>query len=163
MLKLASYLWRQYRKGAFATPMAVPIGTLIPPKLRSQGVDAVATWAKSIGLGALDLPADFSAGAEACRKHGLRIGSVSSPDDAGLISPDEGKRTKAVAQVREQIRAMAGAGARVLFLCLVPEDRTQKISDSLAIYRETFHAIAAELEAAGVRAVIEGWPGPSPH
>jgi sugar phosphate isomerase/epimerase len=57
---------------------------------------------------------------------------------------------------------MPGAGARVMFLCLVPEDRTQKIADSLAVYRETFPAIAAACEAADVRIVFEGWPGPAP-
>ena len=54
-------------------------------------------------------------------------------------------------------------GARILLLVLLPEDLAQPIADSLAIYRETFPAIAAELEAAGVQAAIEGWPGPAPR
>ena len=143
--------------------MAISIGTLIPPKLAATGIESVATWAKGIGLGALDLPEDFSKGAEVCREHGLRVGAVNGTGQAQLISKDDRKREGAVARLRDQIRAMPAAGAHLLFLCLVPEDRAQPIADSLAIYRETFPAIASECEAAGVRAVLEGWPGPAPH
>jgi sugar phosphate isomerase/epimerase len=142
--------------------MAIAIGTLIPPKLRAQGIEVVAAWAKGIGLGALDLPEDFSHAAQVCREHGLRIGSVNGVGPGQLISKDDHRREEAVTRLREQIRALPGVGARVVFLCLVPEDRTQPIADSLAIYRETFPAIAAECEAAGVRIVFEGWPGPGP-
>jgi sugar phosphate isomerase/epimerase len=142
--------------------MAVPIGTLIPPKLAAQGIESVVRWAKSIGLGALDLPEDFTAAARLCKEHGLRVGTVNGAGGGRLISPDDKKREQAVARIKEQIGSMGGTGAGVLFLCLVPEDRTQKIADSMAIFRETFPAIAAACEAADVRVVFEGWPGPAP-
>ena len=143
--------------------MAIPIGMLIPPKIGAQGMAAVTSWAKALGLGALDLPVDFAGPAQACREADLRVGAVWGASQAGLLSPEGGARAKAVAAVQAQIRAMPAAGATVLFLCLVPEARDQGIADSLAIYRETFPAIAAECERAGVRVVIEGWPGPAPH
>ena len=142
--------------------MAVPIGTLIPPKLAAQGMEYVVTWAKGIGLAALDLPENFAEGARLCREHGLRIGTVDGAGAGRLISTDTHKREQAVARLTEQISSMPAAGARLVFLCLVPEDRTQKIADSLAIYRETFPVIAATCERADVRIVLEGWPGPAP-
>jgi sugar phosphate isomerase/epimerase len=143
--------------------MAVQIGTLIPPRLRSEGIEAVAAWAKGLGLQALDLPEDFTTAAEVCRAHGLSVGAVNAAGVGRLISPDDGKRGAAVDRLREQIRAMPAVEARVLFMCLVPEDRTQPIATSFAVFRETFPAITAEGEAAGVRIVLEGWPGPGPH
>lgn len=142
--------------------MALAIGTLIPPRLWAKGISFVADWAKQVGLQTLDLPADFEEAAGVCRARGLRIGAVNGVEMGRLIGRDDRAREQAVARLRAQIRAMPAMGARVLFLCLVPEDRTQPIADSLAIFRATFPAIAAECEAAGVRAVFEGWPGPAP-
>jgi len=135
---------------------------LIPPKLGGLGIETVANWAKAEGLGALDLPVDFAAAAQACKTHGLRPGAVWGASQDQLLSPDAGKRVAAVSRLQHQIQAMPAAGATVLFLCLVPENSSQTIADSLAIFRETFPAIAATCEMAGVRAVFEGWPGPAP-
>jgi sugar phosphate isomerase/epimerase len=143
--------------------MAISIGMLIPPRLGGKGIETVVTWAKSAGLTALDLPEDFAGPAQACRAQGLRVGAVWGTAQAGLLSPDQRKRAESVTRLQAQIRSMGKAGAQVLFLCLVPEDRAQSIADSLPIFRETFPAIAAECERAGVRAVFEGWPGPAPH
>src|SRR5438045_4117701 len=101
--------------------MAISIGMLIPPKIGAQGFAAVASWAKALGLGALDLPMDFATAAQACQAHGLRVGAVSGASQGGLISPDDRQRAQAVARLQTQIRAMPAAGAAVLFLCLVPE------------------------------------------
>ena len=143
--------------------MAVAIGTLIPPKLAARGIEFVAGWAKGIGLQALDLPQDFVEPARVCREHGLRVGAVMGAGGGKLLSADEGTRAQAVEQLQAQIRAMPAAGAKVVLMVLVPDDHSQRIADSLAIYRETFPAIATECEAAGVRLVVEGWPGPAPH
>ena len=142
--------------------MTISIGMLIPPKLGGLGVEAVAGWAKAQGLDALDLPVDFSAAAQACKTNGLRLGAVWGASQGQLLNPDESKRAEAVRALQSQIQAMPAVGATVLFLCLVPENYSQSIADSLAIYRETFPAIAATCEQAGVRAVFEGWPGPAP-
>ena len=143
--------------------MATPIGTLISPRLAAEGMESVAAWARSIGLAALDLRADFQDAARLCTAQGLRIGAVDAAQPGALISPDEQTREAAVDAVKAQIQGMAEVEARVLFMCLVPQDRAQPIADSLAIFRETFPAIAAACEAAGVRVVFEGWPGPAPY
>ena len=142
--------------------MTISIGMLIPPKLGGLGIESVAGWAKAQGLGALDLPVDFGAAAQACKTHGLRLGAVWGASQGELLNPDDGTRAEAVRRLQVQIQAMPAVGATVLFLCLVPENISQSIVDSLAIYRETFPAIAAACEQAGVRAVFEGWPGPAP-
>ncbi len=82
---------------------------------------------------------------------------------ARLVSVDERPRAEAVARLLEQIAAMPAAGAANLFLCLVPENQRQPMADTLAVFRETFPAIAAAAERAGVRVVFEGWPGPAPE
>ena len=143
--------------------MTVAIGMMIPPRLREQGVAAVAEWAAGVGLGALDLPEDFAPAAEACRAAGLRVGAVQGSGQSQLLSRDERTRAAAVERLVGQIEGMPAAGASVLFLCLVPEDPSQAIADSLAIFGETFPAIAQACEQAGVRAVFEGWPGGAPH
>ena len=146
-----------------AASMPVAIGTLIPPKLAARGGEFVAAWAKEIGLQALDLPVDFVELARACRAQGLRVGAVMAAGGGKLLSADEATRGEAVERLRAQIRSMPEAGATVGLLVLVPDDHSQKIADSLAIYRETCPAIAAECESAGVRLAIEVWPGPAPY
>ncbi len=143
--------------------MAIGIGMLIPPKIRAQGIEKVATWAREVGLNALDLPVDFAAPAEVCRQAGLRIGTVEGKGVGRLLSEDEATRKQAIAEISDQIKAMPAAGAQVMFVCLVPEDRTQSISRSLALFTESFPPIAAACEAAGVRIAFEGWPGPTPY
>jgi sugar phosphate isomerase/epimerase len=142
--------------------MTVPIGMLIPPRLRELGLDGVVAWAKGAGLTALDLPEDFAPGAAACRAAGLRVGAVQGSGQTQLLSPNERVREAAVGRLLGQVRAMPAAGAAILFLCLVPEDNHQPLRDSLAVFAETFPVIAAACEQAGVRVVFEGWPGPAP-
>jgi sugar phosphate isomerase/epimerase len=154
---------RLIRKEQQITRMNVAIGMLIPPRIAAQGIESVVTWARDVGLGALDLPEDFARGAELCREHGLRVGAVNGAGMARLLSKNERTREQAVSRLEEQIRAMPTAGARTLFLCLVPEDRAQPIAESLAIFRDTFPSIAATCEQSSVRIVFEGWPGPAPH
>jgi sugar phosphate isomerase/epimerase len=136
---------------------------LIPPRLRALGPEAVVAWAKDTGLRALELPEDFSPWAAACRARGLRPSAVQGVGQSRLIARDERQRDEAVARLLAQVRAMPEAGAASLFLCLFPEDYGQPIADSLAIFAETFPAIAAACEQAGVRVAFEGWPGPAPH
>lgn len=142
--------------------MATPIGMIIPPRLAAQGMTDVATWAQNVGLGALDLPEDFATPAQETRAQGLRVGAVNGVAMGQLISPDDQKREQAVNALCKQIQAMPAAGARILFLCLVPEDRRQSIKQSLELYEKSFPRIASECENSGVRIVFEGWPGPSP-
>ena len=142
--------------------MAIALGMLIPPRMGDQEIATVAAWARETGLDALDLPPDFAAGAQACRAQGLRIGTVAGRSVSQTLSPDDSTREQAVAALTRQIHEMADAEARVLFMCLVPEDRAQPVARSLALFAETFPRIAAACEEAGVRIALEGWPGPGP-
>jgi sugar phosphate isomerase/epimerase len=142
--------------------MRVAIGMRIPQRMQEQDINTVATWASGVGLGALDLPADFAEGARACGALGLRIGTVDARHVPQMLSPDEGIREGAVNAVLEQISAMGAVGAGALLVCLVPEDLTQPIARSLEIFAATFPRITEACEAAGVRIALEGWPGPPP-
>ncbi len=143
--------------------MAITLGMIIPPKVGDQGIATVAAWAREVGLDVLDLPQDFAAAARVCRAQGLGIGTVAGRSVAQTLNADEGARERAVDAITQQIREMASVDARVLFMCLVPEDRSQPIAQSLAFFAETFPRITAACEAAGVRIALEGWPGPGPH
>jgi len=143
--------------------MAITLGMIIPPKVGDQGIATVAAWAREVGLDVLDLPQDFAASARVCRAQGLGIGTVAGRSVAQTLNADEGARERAVDAIAQQIREMASVDARVLFMCLVPENRSQPIAQSLAFFAETFPRITAACEAAGIRIALEGWPGPGPH
>lgn len=143
--------------------MTVGIGMIIPPKIRAAGMETVTSWAREVGLDALDLPADYAAGAQACGAAGLRIGTVEGKGVGRLLSEDGATRGQAVAEIVEQVRAMPAVGARVLFVCLVPEHRGQPIARSLELFTESFKPVVTACEEAGVRVAFEGWPGPGPH
>lgn len=143
--------------------MPIAIGLRPTGALRSRPIAELANFIRAAGLGALDLPADFRPGIAACDAHGVRVGSVDFGQQGRLLSPDDTARSQAVEALIEHVRQMASAGAHVLFLCLVPEDDHQPIKRSLAIFAETFPAVAAACDAVGVRIALEGWPGPSPY
>lgn len=141
--------------------MAFSLGIRLPA-LRSLRLDDAAQFARSQGIAALDLPADYTAGAQICREQGLRIGSVDGVAMGPLIAQEDATRERAVEELCAQIRALPAAGAQLLFLCLVPDDRTQPIARSLAIFTESAPPIVTACEEAGVRIALEGWPGPAP-
>lgn len=143
--------------------MPISIGTRIPPKLGSTGIESLTAWAASIGLQAVDLPNASAESAQVLANNHLKIGTVDGQGVGKLLSRNEQTRRQAVDDICSQIQATAAIGGKVMFMCLVPEDTTQKVSDSLSIYRETFPEIASACESAGVRVAFEGWPGPGPH
>ena len=143
--------------------MAISLGMRIPDALRPQSIEDVAAFVKQVGLDALDLPAEFSAAAEACRASGLRLGTVDGVVMGELVSPDDAARAQAVEALQAQIAAMARIGATTLFLCLVPRDNGQPIARSLELFKDSFPPVARACEEARVRIAFEGWPGPTPH
>lgn len=143
--------------------MNTPIGARIPPKLKAEGIERIAALLKELGLTAIDVPALTSEVAEVCKENGLTIGTVDADNAPQLLSRDVRVREAAVERICAQIREVSSLGAKVMFMCLVPEDRTQPISDSLGYFEETFGGIASTCEASGVRIAIEGWPGPGPN
>lgn len=143
--------------------MSIAIGTIISPQLRKQGMQKVAEFARATGLLALDLPEASVESAQICHEYGLRIGTVNVSGLARLLSPDAAHRRAAVEDIDGQIREAARLGARVIFMCLVPEDRAQPVRESLGYFAEVFPAIAETCESVGVKIAFEGWPGPAPH
>lgn len=143
--------------------MTISIGTIIPPHLSKQGLEAVAEFASSVGLTALDLPQMSDEAARICKRHHLRIGTVSVSRVGQLLASDATQRAEAVERVSSEIRSAAAKGAKVVFMCLVPEERTQGVRESLGYFAETFPSVAAICEEAGIKIAFEGWPGPGPN
>ncbi|MGH2386592.1 MAG: hypothetical protein ACRDIE_00195, partial [Chloroflexota bacterium] len=131
--------------------MAIALGMRLTGALRGVPISDTAAFARQAGLDALDLPADFSAGADACRAGGLRIGTVDGVGAGELISADDAVRERAVTAIRDQIGALARSNIRVIFLCLVPRDNGQTIARSLALFMDSFPTVAQACEASGVR------------
>ena len=65
-------------------------------------------WAKENALEVIDLGRDAVEGAPAARAAGLRVGSIDLFDNKNMISPDQGKRSAAIAANRDFIQACAG-------------------------------------------------------
>lgn len=113
-------------------------------------------WAKSNGLGALDLaknPDEIAAVSEA----GLRVGSVDLLEWQPLMSSDAGKRADSVAKNSEYI---ARCGGQNFFAVMLPEDPKRPRAENFGFMVESLNALSPALEKAGGRLAIEGWPGP---
>src|SRR5579871_4804792 len=126
--------------------MPITFGMRLTGAMHARPIDEIAAFAREAGLGALDLPADFREGAAACARLGLRVGTVDVARQGQLLSADDAVRAAAVSAFEEHIRELPGD--RVLFLVLIPEDDQQPIARSLAIFKETFPAVARACEAA---------------
>lgn len=119
--------------------------------------------AQDLGLQSLDLPsADPEAVAELSAA-GLSLGSVDAQGVAKLLSRDTEVRREAVRSLQDQLRAVAGLGGRVLFLCPVPEEPTLPRKEGLDIFCRELPEVVRVAEEVGVRIALEGWPGPAPH
>lgn len=143
--------------------VSIPIGTRIPPHIGRQSFQQVAAFARETGLTAIDLPAITEERVTVCRDFGLQIGTVDVQGVGQLLNPSDDVRTTAVSNIQGQIEAAAHLGAKVIFMCLVPEDNSQSIRASLGYFEETFSTIAKVCEDCGVKIALEGWPGPGPH
>ncbi|WP_274364602.1 sugar phosphate isomerase/epimerase family protein [Paenibacillus thermotolerans] len=143
--------------------MSFRIGMRIPPKIGSEGIEATARWAAEAGLDVLDVPYLNQEVLQACSQAGIGIGSVDASSTAQLLSKDEQRRADALKAVTGQMDVMKELGASVLFMCLVPEDRSQSRKDTFAIWKETFPEVVRHAEQTGVYIAIEGWPGPAPE
>ncbi|MDD9268170.1 sugar phosphate isomerase/epimerase family protein [Paenibacillus sp. GCM10023248] len=143
--------------------MKLKIGMRIPPRIGAEGMEQTAVWAAAAGLDVLDVPYVNPEVISVCERAGIGIGSVDAVQMGALLSRDDGRREAAAEAVREQMTEMAALGAKVMFMCLVPEDHTVPRSESFAIWKDTFPAIVSHAEQQGVYIAIEGWPGPAPY
>lgn len=143
--------------------MSFQIGMRIPPKIGKEGMEQTASWAAEIGLDVLDVPYLNIEVMQACSKAGIGIGSVDAVKTGQLLGKDELLRADAVEAVTGQMNEIAELGGKVLFMCLVPEDRSQTRSETFSIWKETFPEVVRHAERKGIYIAIEGWPGPAPQ
>jgi sugar phosphate isomerase/epimerase len=118
-------------------------------------ISTAVDWAKSNGFGALDLsrnPDDIAP----VLAGGLRVGSVDLLEWQGLISADAAKRAESVDRNN---RYIAQCGAQNYFAVMIPADQSLPRKENLDYMFDSLNKIAPELEAAGGKLVIEGWPG----
>ena len=120
-------------------------------------IDVAIKWAREHGFGALDLSSRSAADVSKVTDSGLRVGSVDLAEWSGLVSPDAGKRTEAVAKCTQYIK---DCGVQNFFAVMLPEDPKRPRSENFGVMCDALNAISGPLEAAGGRLVIEGWPGP---
>jgi sugar phosphate isomerase/epimerase len=134
----------------------------IPPKIGSQGLDAVAAWAQSVGLGALDLPSVDDQARAVLDRHGLVLGTVDAPGLGDLLSRDPARRDRGAAALRARIDAAAAAGGKTLFACFVPGERDMGRREGFELWSEVFPPLVEYAEGHGVSFAVEGWPGGAP-
>jgi sugar phosphate isomerase/epimerase len=143
--------------------MNFKIGMRIPPKIGKEDMENTASWASSIGLDVLDVPRLTPEIKQACDKAGIGIGSFDGAQVGQLLSTDDKRRNDAAVAVKKQMTEAAQLGGRVMFMCLVPEDRQLPRNEGFAIWKETFPELVKHAEREGIYIAIEGWPGPAPQ
>ncbi len=137
------------------------IGLRIPPKLGASGLESVASWAASVGLGALDLPGPDPKSVEVLARHGLVVGSIDAAGVGDLLSRDQERRARGAQALSQRIQDVAKVGGKSIFLVLSPE-RGLNRQEGFQVWSEAFPPLVAEAEAAGVSFAVEGWPGGGP-
>ncbi len=142
--------------------MALAIGLRIPREIWAQGIESVAPWARSNGLGSLDLPSPEPSAVEVLRRESLVLGSIDAPGTKDLLSRDPERQRKGLAAWMERIDQAATVGGKVLFSVLSPAEPMPR-RDSLELWKQVFPPVVEHLEARGVSLAVEGWPGPFPH
>jgi sugar phosphate isomerase/epimerase len=129
----------------------------------NKDLPALLAWAKQSGFEAIDLNQASPADVAAVRAAGLRLGSIDLIDMGKLLATDPGLREDLIARNVAYIRELVAAGATIFFTVLIPGDPAKKRSENYALAVETFGPLAQTAADAGVKIVIEGWPGPAPH
>ncbi len=142
--------------------MSLPIGLRIPGKIWAQGIESIAPWARSNGLGSLDLPRPDPVAAELLRREALVLGSIDASGTGDLLTRDPERQKKGFAALVERINQTAAVGGKVLFSVLGPGEQMSR-RESLELWKQVFPPVIEHLEASGVSLAIEGWPGGFPH
>ena len=142
--------------------MSFDIGLRIPPKLGSQGLEALATWGKSVGLKALDLPNPDPAAVEVLTRHGLGLGTVDAAGLGDLVSQEAERRERGAAALRQRIDGVAAVGGKTIFACIVPGREIGR-REGFEIWAEVFPPLVEYAESKGVSFALEGWPGGGPR
>jgi sugar phosphate isomerase/epimerase len=129
----------------------------------NKDLPALLAWAKQCGFEAIDLNQATPADLAAVRAAGLRLGSIDLIDMGKLLANDPGQRKELISRNVTYIGELAAAGATIFFTVLIPGDPAKKRAENYALAVETFAPISQAAANAGVKIVIEGWPGPAPY
>ncbi len=129
----------------------------------NKDLPALLAWAKQAGFEAIDLNQAAPADVAAVRAAGLQLGSIDLIEMGKLLANDPGQREELIARNVAYVAELAAAGATIFFTVLIPGDPAKKRSENYARAVETFAPIAQAAADAGVKIVIEGWPGPAPY
>ena len=123
-----------------------------------KDVNALVQFAKANQIGVIDVGRDVES-AKKVTAGGLKIGSADLKEWGKLMSPDKGERSAAVEANAAWARDMALAGAKNLFLCMLPDKAERSRADNFKDLVESLTALAPQLEKTGSRLCIEGYPG----
>jgi sugar phosphate isomerase/epimerase len=141
----------------------VPIGYRWIGGEWQKDFDAVVNWTRENGFASIDLPSSHVGEIKRMVKGGLKPVSVDIAAWGGyqaLLSSDKAKRTEAVEKARGVIEQGAEAGAKIIFTLMLPEKPDLPRTENFKFMVESYKTLAAVAEKAGVKIVIEGWPGP---
>lgn len=144
----------QTRTGQF------PIGFRKGNSQWQNDLEALISWSMANDLQVMDLNGDASKDLSTVIQSGMRVGSVDLLNVKGMISPDKGKRSIAVAQNIEYVKACASFGPVVFFLVMLPECPELPRKENFTYMVDSFSALAPVLESLKCHIAIEGWPGP---
>ncbi len=125
----------------------------------------LARWARQVGFELIDLGQVSVADVEAVKDAGLDVVSVDLLDWSALLSEDAGKRKDAVARNRQYFKEMAGAGVKIFFAVVIPENPQASGKENFDLAVRSYGELAGVAEGLGTMVVLEGWPGgfPYPH
>jgi sugar phosphate isomerase/epimerase len=137
-----------------------PIGFRRGWSVWQKDMPGLISWAKSEGLGVIDLGGDADVSGAEVAAAGLSIGSADLLNWQGIISADPAKRTATVAKNAEYFAACAKHGIRNYFTVMLPEDPAKPRSENFELMVLGLTELAPHLEQNQARLVIEGWPGP---
>src|SRR5581483_1027648 len=82
------------------------IGMRISPKIGTEGIESVASWAASVGIDVIDVPVYNAEVKHALEKVGLEVGSIDGIGAVGqtkLLSVNEKSRLEAVDAIKNQM------------------------------------------------------------
>jgi sugar phosphate isomerase/epimerase len=142
---------------------ALPVGFRRMPFGWHKDLPALLAWTKESGFDAIDLNEATPAEVAAVRAAGLRLGTVDLLSMGKVLAADPGERKALTERNVAHIRDLAAAGASLFFTVLIPGEPTRKRAENYAAAVESFAPVAQAAADAGVKIVIEGWPGPAPH
>lgn len=145
-----------------SNPIGVRIAHLVNPNDQAA-VNEWIGWVAEAGLDVVDVARLTPDVKQAVDEARIAVGSFDVGGVGALLSVDAARRAEGARSVQAQLAAAGALGGKVCFMCLVPEDATQRRRDTFEAFCDSFPSVTEEAERLGIKIVLEGWPGPAPH